>query len=250
MHKYFSFNPQRYDFWPVYETIKQYYPLGLRAQRDNDVLLQGYRGQERLQQLTADNIVDAKVYRSRWSTFRKELQAALKKRVHSDTSLFEPCFNGYIPLLKEQGASITYTKELRFCISFLGPYFAIYGLDASVIRLPESRPYQAPDDAETFLGFRRATLAVTVSPYQEYAALFTSLEQQIRLRFPGYRLLPFNIGLQLLDGLPHDSAGMERDQAVFEALFHSQHHLPDLLRGAIRGDAYYGMDEWRHQPQA
>lgn len=249
MQKYFSFNPQRFDFWPIYETIKQYYPLGLRAQRDNDVLLRGYQGQERLRQLTDDNIVDAKNYRSRWSSFQKELQATLKKRVHSDTSLFNPCFSGYIPLLKEQSASITYAKELRFCISFLGPYFTIYGLDESFIRLPESHPHQAPDGTETFPGFRSGIHAVTVSPYQEYAELFTRLEQQIRLRFPDYRLLPFNIGMQLLEGLPHDSGLVERDQAVFEALFHSQSHLPDLFPTAFRGDVYYGMEAWRYQPQ-
>lgn len=251
MNSYFSFDSQQFDFWPVYDTIKQYYPIGLstgKAEAD-DIMRQTYPGQELMWQLIADNIINTKNYRSRWSTFQKELQSVLKKRVHADNSLSTPCFNGYIPLKKEQGSSIIYTKELRFCISFLGPYYTIYGLDQSFIQLPESFSFQLLDGTRIDSATRHAVHAVTVSPYQEYAELFTALEQQLQLRFPGYRLLPFKLSLQLLKGLPHEDSRLYRDQAVFEALFHSHYPLANLPPTAFRGDAYYGMDAWRRPPQ-
>jgi hypothetical protein len=250
MNRYFSFNPQRFDFWPVYETIKQYYPLGLRAQQDLDVLLEGYPGQEQRWQLAADNIINTKNYRSRWSAFQKELQSALKKRIHSDTDIANPCFSAYLPLRKEQHNNLTYIKELRFCISFLGPYFTIFGLDQSQLELPMSHPLHLPGEESSRPGFHSAIHAVTVSPYQEYAPLFTALEQQIRLRFPDYRLLPFRMSMQLLEGLPHDNPSVRRDRAVFEALFTSHHNLADLPATAFRGDTSYGLDAWQLRPQA
>jgi len=30
MRSYFSFNTQTHNFWPVYEAIKTYYPIGIR----------------------------------------------------------------------------------------------------------------------------------------------------------------------------------------------------------------------------
>jgi hypothetical protein len=248
MKKYFSFNSQRFDFWPVYETIKQYYPLGLRTQKDVDVSLQGFPGQEKLRQLIADNLENTKNYRSRWSSLQKELQTALKKRVHSDTSPVHPCFSAYLPLRREQSDNLTYIKELRFCISFLGPFFTIFGVDQSILRLPASHSLHAPAQENSQLGSYPAIHAVTVSPYQEYAELFTQLEQQIRLRLPGYRLLPFKMGLQLLEGLPHDDTSVKREQTVFEALFISHHHLADLPAYVFRGSEFYGMDEWHKQP--
>jgi hypothetical protein len=52
----FFFN-RHHDFWPIYDTIKQYYLLGfLKPSHDQEEFLQRYPGQEKLWEITSERI--------------------------------------------------------------------------------------------------------------------------------------------------------------------------------------------------
>ena len=122
MEDQFSFNYEEYDFWPVYETIKKYYPLGLKA--SDDQLNQYYPGLIALRELIYENIVVQKTYRARWVKFNHLLKEQIRKPVHDTHHAAAPCYSGLV-LLKRQKEPDLLEQELHFAISLLGPYYTL-----------------------------------------------------------------------------------------------------------------------------
>lgn len=55
MNRYFSFNSDEYDFWPLYNSIKKYYPIGIKKNQQFDIYRK-YEGIQKLEKLLVEKI--------------------------------------------------------------------------------------------------------------------------------------------------------------------------------------------------
>lgn len=238
----FSFNPEQYDFWSVYETMKKYYPLGIKDPGGIDCLFDQYPGQEAMREIIGENLVEQKNYRERWTKFKNTLKGNLKKPVQSTSILFAPCFSGLVLLKHKKDTEAIHRKELHFAVSLLGPFYTIFGMDSTTILLEREDKPRELFEGEDARQYFEAVHAVTVSPYKEYEAPFLRLQQNITERFEGYKFVPYAINVMKLEGLhiSYSSYGDNTDGTIYKALFN---HLLDT-EVMVRGDSYYGCDEW------
>jgi hypothetical protein len=82
-----------------------------------------------------------------------------------------------------------HTKTLNFYISILGPFFTIHGINTSTVF--SKLDYTHGPQTGHFI----AKNLLTISPIFGYEDLFKALEDEIREFFPGYRFVPYRIGM-------------------------------------------------------
>ncbi|WP_426490345.1 hypothetical protein [Hymenobacter sp. 102] len=244
---HFHFGPD-FNFWPLYTTIQQYYPLGLTVPEYDDAFRHRYPGHEQLWDICTDCIENYPAFRQRWKPFQDHLKAVFKRTVHHSQGPI-PSYAGHIVVQKPKGPIWGHWKELYFAISLLGPYYTIYGLDTSQIELSETRHAMGHQEPITQPIGRSAIHALTVSPYEEYATLFVSLETAIREWFPEHRLVPLKIGRQALTGLVVEGCTVQ-PACLHAALFHTEIPWQSLSSQHYRGNEYYGYEAWRAGPAA
>jgi hypothetical protein len=241
----FWFKPGHYDFWPLYQALARYYPMGIRAQEygQEDPLLETYPGYQEMGTLIQENIVNRKQYRERWGSFLKQLKADFQLPVREpDTDLLVPSFSGLLQLKKTQQQDSLYLKELHFSVSLLGPFYTLFGMDKSVLPLPN--PYAFPQaGGQTPQTPYEAIHALTVSPFEEYSELFGQLQDKIRERFSGYKFVPYHIHCMYLEGLRLGGPGTE-ESSLYQLFFNN------LLDRRIpsRGDGHWGYADWQRHP--
>ncbi len=225
----FSFNPNTHNLWEIYEAIHNYYPIGLS--RDSAVYME-YKGIKELEKLVVENIHDKENYLQRWDSFTTQIGAELDKEVVGTTFGQAPSFSSSIILKKDTIQSCTHSKELHFSVSLLGNFYQIYGIDATTI-----------DDVGSEYNKRYYALnVITTSPYKEFENAFKFVEYRIKDKFPGYKIIPFEYGQTLIKGLQVRYIDDE-DCSINKALFN--HFLSkDNIIGSIRGDRFYGKDQW------
>jgi hypothetical protein len=241
MDNQFFFDPGRYDFWPLYETIKKYYPVGIVWNEENGQrsFYEAYPGLKEKARLMEDNIHVPKNYRQRWGKFLKLLKKQIKQPVDDTGGGLHPCFSGSVLLEKRENNNFIITKELHFMVSLLGPYYTMYGLDQSTLGLESvAPPFSRWEEQRKFVSDYPATHAVTVSPLLEYETIFRLVQENIKTSFPAYRFVPYQICSQQLQGLYTD---VEDGRGyIYQALFND--YLPFEVRA--RGDTQYGYKEW------
>lgn len=108
------FNTETMDFWPMYESIKQFYPLGFKRD-DPWKMFYAYPGMYRLGKIKAENINDEGKF-SRWAEFTEEIAAISQKQVIDRTIVDKPCFNSCIVPETITSHSITREKQLQFFV--------------------------------------------------------------------------------------------------------------------------------------
>ncbi|MCB2408694.1 hypothetical protein [Hymenobacter lucidus] len=245
MNRYFKFDAAKYDFWPLYETVKKYYPIGIVDEElRQDTLFNVYPGTQQIAQVIHDNISVAKNYKARWKPLQAALKQQLQKPVLDENFLSEPSYKGIVILKKETRKHCTVLQELHFAISLLGPYFCIYGVDSSYLMLArEQRPNHNTPGKE--YGYYPAVHAVTVSPSFEYEEAFLLVQAKIAEWFPGYKFVPYHINMMRLKGLLAFGADVHDAQAdtIHSALFNSNSQLK--ADTATRGDTRYSYEQWR-----
>jgi hypothetical protein len=241
---HFRFGPG-FDFWPLYTTIQQYYPLGLTVLEYDDELRHRYPGHERLWSICTNRIDDYPAFRQRWKPFRDHLKTIFKRTVYQSEAL-APSYAGHLVLHKPKAMGLAHCKELHFAISLLGPYYTIYGLDTSSVELPETQYAMGHSEPNTQPLMRSAIHALTISPYEEYADLFVRLEMAIQEWFPEHRLVPYTVGCQTLAGLVVEDCPTQ-PACLHAALFHTEIPWQSLNFRHQRGDEHYGYDAWRTQ---
>ena len=238
----FYFNAH-HDYWPIYAIIQQYYPLGLAdSAYDTDFLLR-YPGQLQLWDIISERLSNYPQYHQTWKPFQEHLKQQIKKPIHPRDGL-TPSYVGYVPLKKRREAGWEYSKELHFAVSFLGPYYTLYGVDFSTLELTASVTYPILEETKDEVVSHRAIHAITVSPYEEYAAIFSALEAAIQAWFPKYRLIPYAIGSMTLPYLAVEGCD-QRPAPINAALFHTRIPWLGLSSTQYRGDQYYGSSQWR-----
>ena len=217
------FNPDKYNFWPIYEVIKTYYPVGLDKEFNLYFDCPGYAS---LIKLIEENVHDDENYQLRWNDFCNRLEKEIDKEIVGTTYGQLPCFSAYVLLDKKISDDLVRTKELYFFVSLLGSFFSIIGRDGSQIEYGKDHSHWI-------------TNYVTVSPEKEYTEIFKILELRITERFQNYRLVPFEILKQKIEGL-YTKWYTEKEMTIFNALFNNQINT----ESNISGNAMFGSDKW------
>ena len=73
------FNPDKFDFWKIYEAIKHFYPIGIV--KDEGKLYFSYPGLKELEDIMVDNIHEVKHFVERWGSFTKEIENEIGKEI-------------------------------------------------------------------------------------------------------------------------------------------------------------------------
>lgn len=225
-----------HDFSLIYDTIRAYYPIS-KATRSSYTDIASEPGFKKISALINDNFIDKKNYKERWTKLNQTLKRTLKKSIYAFPDLSGPCYSGEVTLQKVKTADFVWTKELRFYISLIGPFFSIQGIDHTNIILPIDMPR-----GDSHPGNFAATNAVTVSPVFEYKAMFNLLEQELRAYFSGYLFVPYAIGMATIKNISieDDLREPRMIDTVYEGLF----GRVAVHDGLSRGDDHYGFSDW------
>jgi len=197
-----SFNTDKFDFWPIYETIKRFYPIG--ASQTNRRLFDSYPGTVELKNLVVENIHDKISFESRWKKFDELLAIKTKCKTVGTTMGMAPSFSSFIEIEKINYDGLTRLKRIHYIVSLLGPFYTAIGDDLSIIKVDEQDIHR--------------TNYLVASPFNEFAETFEKICLEIETRFNNYRFVPLIISKQTIDGL---DVGYTDDNAntIFRALF-------------------------------
>jgi len=220
----FYFNSDKFDFWLIYESIKHFYPIGIK--KDESRMYHSYPGLKELEDRIVDNIHIDDNFNSRWENFTATIQKEIGKEIIGTTYGQAPSFSSYVLLESSSMDNLTRTKEIHFFVSLIGPYYTVMCNDNSTVKVLESQ--------------YKGTSYLVVSPFLEYAAIFKLLCEKIEKQFIGFRFVPFEICRQTIEGLDVRYSD-ETLNTVFHALFNN--HI-DLNTLRYVGDKYYKYDDW------
>lgn len=219
------FNSDKFDFWKIYDTIKRFYPIGIK--RDESKMYFSYPGLKELEDIVVDNIHNESHFAERWDNFTKDIEKEIDKEIIGTTYGQAPSFSSYILLDTVSVDDLTRTKELHFFVSLVGPFYTIVGQDNIAVKIDDNRSY-------------RSTSYLVVSPEKEFADPFKLLCDKIENRFKGFRFVPFEICKQTIEGL-NVRYSDENLNSVFHALFNN---YVDLNIWRKIGNDYFKSEDW------
>jgi hypothetical protein len=232
MKIYFEFNFQTHNFWPIYEAIKTYYPIGLRYSYPS--LYTEYEGQKKLGALLVDNFHNMENFKARYESFTTKLQEQFGLEVQGTSYGQQPSFSFDMILEKTELPELTKIKRISVAVSLLGDFYAIYGIDETMLKeYGNPYPYKY-----------HAVNAITTSPYREFEEHFLKLKQAILERYPNHKQVPFAILTTYLEGV-YNRFDETNESTIYNALFNQQ--LKAGYPYNIRGDQYYGFNEWKNE---
>ena len=217
------FNSEKFDFWEIYNSIKHFYPIGIK--KEEGKLYFTYPGLKELENIIVENIHDESNFNSRWQDFTKEIEKQIEKQIIGTTYGQAPSFSSFVLLDSASFGNLTRTKELHFFVSLVAPFYTIIGIDNNILEIGD-RKY-------------RSTNYLVVSPENEYADTFRLLCDKIEKRFSGFRYVPFEICKQTIEGLdvPYSDENLNR---IFNALFNN--HIDFAVM--TMGNDYYKSEDW------
>ncbi len=224
MKTVFSFNPKRYNFWPIYEALKEYYPIGIKDTYPG--IYYDYPGTKRLEELVVDNVNIRAHYRERWIRVKRKWQKEVGKPIRETTYGQAPSFSAYVEVSRKKVDSCIVSKELHFAVSFLGSFYTIFGLENTTL-IEEDRHYPQ-------------TNRVIISPTSGYDQYFTKLSEEIEKDFSGYKFVPYFIHHMFIDGLRMRHQDDDENR-VYHALFNDNFAFSAPIVGE---EHHYGMDQW------
>ncbi|MBO9701003.1 MAG: hypothetical protein J7604_12390 [Sporocytophaga sp.] len=232
----FNWGYIKHDFSSIHETLGKYFPIE-NPDQFNGKDIRDFVGVKRVEEILNENFFTIN-YRERWGKFRKFLKEELKEPFHNSTIAFYPCYSGIVILKEEKNNNLTYTKELHFFISLLGPFYTILGIDKAEITLEEHFNWDKENSSSSY----EANLVVTVSPYMEYQEPFNMLQKKIIEYFPSLKFIPYEVNIEKVEGVSliyPDTQG-DAKNSVFSALFRPDNYF----NTETRGNTHYGFDEW------
>ena len=218
------FNPEKFDFWKIYDSIKHFYPIGIK--KDESKIYFSYPGLKELENIIVDNIHDDNNFNSRWEDFTKKIERQVGKEIIGTTYGQAPSFSSFVLLETASLENLKRTKELHFFVSLVGPFYTIIGQDNNTVKIEEK--------------YYRSTSYLVVSPENEFSETFALLCDKIEDRLKGFRFVPFEICKQTIEGL-YVRYDDENLNSVFHALFNN--HV-DLTTRRVIGNEYYKSEDW------
>ncbi len=227
----FSFNSSKHNFWPIYEAIQFYYPIGI--ERSENSIYFKYPGIKKLNDIVVENIQNGDNYNNVWGSFEKEIIERFNLEVVGTTLGQSPSFSCDLIIEKIEQGQLKKIKKLSLAVSLLGKFFTIYGVDETFI----------VDKNEDMFDFNfHAINVLTVSPFRELEILFKDLKSVVESKFVDYKFVPFAINSMLIVGLQVRALDDEPCN-IYKALFNQLLDNYDN-RKMTRGDKYFGYDDW------
>ena len=221
----FHFNSTKFNFWQIYDSIKRFYPIGVKKDDGNTYF--SYPGLKELKDIVIDNIHNDNNFIERWHCFTKNIEKEIGKKIIETTNGQAPSFSSYVLLDTASLDNLTRTKELHFFVSLVGPFYTVIGQDNISITLA---------DGKTFM----STNYLVVSPEIEFAKVFKLVCEKIEGQFKGFRFVPYEICQQTIEGLSVHYSD-ENLNAVFQALFSD---YIDLKIWRKIGNHYFKSEDW------
>ncbi len=218
------FNYDKFDFWKIYDSIKRFYPLGIK--KDETRMYYSYPGIKELNDILLNNTHNLTHYSERWENFTEKIKAEINTDIIETTYGLVPSFSSCALLETSISNNLTRIKGLHFFVSLIGPYYTVIGEDWNIVEI-DSREY-------------KSTNYLVVSPEKEFAEIFTLLCGRIETRFTGFRFVPFDICRQMIEGLQVQYSD-RIENSVFHALFNESID-PALER--IIGNDYFKFEDW------
>ncbi|MDF4202620.1 hypothetical protein PXD56_06630 [Maribacter sp. SA7] len=239
MNKNFFFNYDEYDFWPLYDSIQKYYPIGIKKNQEFDIY-RNYKGIQELENLLLDKIGPENTnYNKNWESFIERISKELGKKILGTIYGIVPSYSAFLSLETEGNEDRWKSKELHFSVSHLGKFYQVYGIEKSV------RKSVIIGDGEE-LSYQTENLTkIVVSPVGEYKNYFERIENYITEEFREYRLVPFKIGQTIIDGL--QILHMDNEKcSINMALFNDFVGFGEQVdKVEPEGNLFYGMESWK-----
>ncbi|MDI3321492.1 hypothetical protein [Pinibacter soli] len=221
----FLFSYDKFDFWPIYQTIIRFYPLGIK--KDETKFFFEYPGYKELRKIITDEIVD-KTQFEHWNNFTNQIAKETGKYVFGTTNILNPCLSSYIELEKNIADNLIRTKELHFYVSLLGPFYTVFGQDKNTVKMEDNDSYHS-------------TNYFAVSPENEFAEGFNIVCEKIEKQFKGFRFVPFHIYQQKVEGLFIHNWNENATSSVFHALFNNSIDFDNVR---TLGKEFYKSEDW------
>ncbi|WP_045688951.1 hypothetical protein [Hymenobacter sp. AT01-02] len=218
------FATSKYDYWPIYEHLKKYYPLGITIQYDDMAELWSYPGYKELGTQIVTAIQDEAQY-AKWTRFTAQIADTVGLPSMSTTYGQHPCYSAILKIDEVAVGNRLLVKELFFAVSVVGPFYTVLGQDQVVTTLVD-QPV-------------RSTSYLTLSPQDEYKEAFEATCQAIEQYFTGYRFVPFSIATRRLQGLYYGVNESDHNP-IFYGLFNDQVDI----HAATVGSRSYKNEDW------
>lgn len=227
------------SFQMIEDTIREYYPTGSKEMQLDGSDLEGFSKFKSFRKLIIDNFSS---YEQKWDPFVRHLEVVLEKSVSAHPAMDAPSLSGTVKIASTKVQDFTWTKELKFYISQLGPYYCIYGLDYSTVDLEMNRRGPAPNTTDK--GHFMAYNAITISPEFEYKDTFLRLKQEIENKFPQYRFVPYQVGMTRIEAIATYHRGSYSKSSYMDSIYTGLFGIECVKECLSRGDRYFGFEEW------
>ncbi|WP_258097601.1 hypothetical protein [Marinoscillum pacificum] len=225
----FSFRTDRYDFWPIYDAIKKYYPIGI-----SESLEESFKGRKEKEKIIVENIHQPENYKSRWKDRISKWQQELELTVKSSTYGQLPSFSADVILEEEAYKDRIFTKKIHMAVSLLGPFYTLFGVDQTDL-------FTESSILEGRKGHFLNTHRMMVSPELEFKETFVKLRDLVEDEFDGYRFVPYGMFSSTIEGLHLNFLHSGELPRVYYALFDN---MIDF-NCRVEGDQFkYGSDQW------
>lgn len=202
----FGDEKEKFDFWSVYKSIIEYYPIGI------DNVYPGpffeYDGIKKLEDIVVKKVHDDKNFQNEWSNYWDTVSEEIGLPIIGTTYGQAPSFSSFILLKEEKGQHCDYFEELHFCVSFVGPFYTIISQSRTEIH-----------GQDKFTRFK-AVNKVTSSPTPETKRYFELLAKKIESKYPDYKFVPYHINELFIEGLRVRYRD-EKHNRVYNALFNN-----------------------------
>ncbi len=225
MINYFPLDNPRVNLYAEIGTaIKVLYPIGLSREVPE---YREYPGIKKIMQVIEESMTRNKKFSKPWIEFLKKLRSGSAEKIHNTTMPIDISFSGDMILEKYEDNALRRIKRLAFSVSIVSPFFAIYGVDETFIKMMEYK------EASGY----PAINVITESPYLEFGDGFNYLKSAIEVQWPDYSFVPVQIGLMDVKGLQTPYSNLEECK-VHNALFNTAFDYNHVHN--FRGERYYG----------
>jgi hypothetical protein len=230
-YKTLHFHTPSHNFWPIYDAIKKYYPIGLKR-TENSIFFE-YPGFKELGDIMAEAMYgeDNTNFKA-WQAFENEIALKFQVIAQGTTMGQAPSYSTEFILEDEQTPGLRRIKKVVLVFSLVGKFFAIFGIDETYIidKVTDRSQWQ-----------NHAVNVITVSPEAEFEKIFNGIKEAVEQRFEGYQFIPFRIHCAVIDGLQVRYSDRE-ECTIFHALFNDRY---DLNNNRVpRGDVSFGSKDW------
>src|SRR6187455_2595931 len=120
-----------YDFSLIYNSLKQFYPVGRAQKRLAAKTEPSFVGFIKRGEIMRSEFVDGGSYEAKWAKLTAHLQSVFKVPVHGHADLSNGGFFGEVIIFEDKQPDFVREKSLKFYVSTIGPFFSIHGVDRS-----------------------------------------------------------------------------------------------------------------------